>query len=179
MVKQNKKTNVSYEKYQKKRVVEKGRAEGDKWIYYILHSFYAALIFIVVAIYFDYFILKSDFVTDIFTISFLQSIGIVFIVSIAINLFSRVLAYKTLQGIYRKSVTRNFWQLNSTGVNKVGVRYLLAILISSALFCLGAVMILQEKLFSQKDEVTSIILIYISIKVFIFIMTKLLVEVRG
>jgi hypothetical protein len=167
------------DKYQKERNVKSGRAEGDKILYYIFHSLFTALIFILFAIYFDFFILKSEYVTDLFTGSFILSVIYVFIVSIGANMFARVLAFYMIRGIYKHSVVKSIWELNSSGINKIGVRYFVATLITSLLFCLGVVVILSRKIFGTEDEVVAIIVVYLIIKIFVFIGTKILIDRSG
>ena len=166
------------EMYQKERDI-KNRAEGDKTVYYILHSLFTVLFFIVIGMYFDFFTMKSGLVTDLFTWSFFMAIIYVFIASITTNMVARYFAYKMLQGIYRKSATKNFWVLNSTGYNKIGLRYFLATLMTSLIFCVGAVYILQEKIFGTAEgEIISFIIIYASLKIGVFITTKIMVDAK-
>jgi len=167
------------EMYQKERDI-KNRAEGDKTVYYILHSLFTVLFFIVIGLYFDFFTMKSDLVRDLFTWSFLMAIIYVFIASFLTNMVARVFAYKMVQGIYRKSATKDFWVLNSTGINKIGIRYFFAIFLTSIVFCLGAVFILQEKIFgTEEGEIISFIIIYASLKVVVFITTKIIVDAKA
>ncbi len=168
----------SQEMYQKERDI--GRAEGDKTVYYILHSFFTVLFFVVIGIYFDFFIIKTTLVVDLFTGDFFMSFIYIFIASIGSNLVARYFAYKMLQGIYKHSATKNFWELNSTGINKIGIRYILATMITSFIFCIGAVVILQEKIFGTTEEdIISFIIIYLSLKIGVYIYTKLTVEAKG
>ena len=168
----------TYEKYQKERSIR--RSEGDRWVYYIFHSFFTALFFIVIAIYFDFFAMKSELVTDLFTWGFFMAIIWVFIVSIGANLVARVFAWFLIRGIYRNTASKNIWELNSTGINKIGIRYIIAIFITSLIFCIGAVVIIQEKIFgTTEDEIVSLIVIYLVIKIFVFITTKVLIGAKG
>ncbi len=169
---------VKYEKYQKAKDVK--RAEGDKWMYYIFHSFFTVLFFIIVAIRFEFFVVKSELVMDLFISDFFMSIVYVFIVSIALNMTARVFAYIFIQGVYRNTATKNFWILNSQGLNKIGIRYFIATFLTAIIFCTGAVIILQRSIFNTEEgEIVSLIMTYIIIKIFVFITTKLLIGARG
>jgi len=173
--KKRKKPKVkSKEKYKKRE----GRSEGDQMIYYLLHSVISSFLFIMLAIYLNFFRLKSDTMNFIFSVDFLMTILAIFIVSIITNFFGRIVAYLVLQLIYRRTATKTFLELNSTGLNKLGIRYLVATLIASLLFTTGMVYILQLKIFGE-DTIVSLILTYILIKIFIFILTKFLIGVKG
>ncbi|MFX1567226.1 MAG: hypothetical protein ACFFCV_02530 [Promethearchaeota archaeon] len=170
--KRKKKPKVkSKEKYQKVQ----GRSEGDQIIYYILHSILGSFLFIMIAIYLDFFRFRGDSIGFLFSIDFILTILAIFIWSIITNFIGRIVAHFILQLLYRRTVPKTFFELNSTGLNRYGIRYLLATLIASIIFTTGMVYILQYKLFGN-SEFLSLIFTYVIIKFFIFIITKMYVQ---
>lgn len=158
--------------------IKEGRSEGDSPIYYAIHNLIGSGFFIFIIFYYDLFNLREITVGDVLTVNFLYSILVLFIISVTTNILGRFLGHPILTLIYRKTVTKTFWELNSTGINKIGLRYFGAIFISSLLFALGAVAIIQNKVFKE-NTLESLILTYLIIKIIIYTITKIWIKTKG
>ena len=164
-------------KYQKEKRYK--RFEGDQLIYYIIHSIIATFIFIFIALQLDFFSLKENTIEYLFTWRFLSLIFIVFLWSLISSLIARVIGYFLLLGIYKHSIPRSFFELNLRGINRLGLRYILAQFIIAILWSIGAMTILQNQIFGTNEDVFTLIIMYVVIKFTIFIITKLMIDVKS
>lgn len=172
MFRKEKEEKVKYEKIKK-------RGEADRMIYYVLHTSIATLLFILIAMRLDFFSLTSDNISYLFSWDFIELIIIVFVWNIISSLLARILGYFLLKGLYWKSTIKNIFDLNGKGINRLSVRYFLALFITSVLWTLGALVILSEQLFGVEDEVFALVLTYVIIKITVFIITKVIIDTRS
>lgn len=167
-----KEKSVKYERIKK-------RGEADRLVYYVLHTSFATLIFILIAMRLDFFSLRSDSISYLFSWNYLELIFIIFLWNLICSLFARILGYYLLKTLYWKSTVKNIFELNSKGVNRISFRYVLALFITSVLWTLGALLILTEQLFGEENETFALVLTYVIIKITVFIITKVIVDARS
>lgn len=167
---------IKEEKYHKEKRYK--RFEGDQLVYYLIHSIIATFIFIYIALQLDFFSLKENTIEYLFTWRFLALIFIVFLWSLVSSMIARIIGYFLLLGIYKHSIPKSFFAINLKGINRLGLRYLLALFITSVLWSLGAITILQDQIFENED-IFSLIIMYVVIKFTVFIITKLMIDVKS
>lgn len=173
MYRKQKEEKLKYQKIKK-------RGEADRFIYFIIHTSIATLLFILIAIRLDFFALRSDSISYLFSWEYIELIFIVFLWNIICSILARILGYYLLKFIYLESVTKNIIDLNAKGINRLSVRYFLALFITSVLWTLGALLILSEQLFGDvEDEISALVLTYVIIKVSVFIITKIIIDAKS
>ena len=168
----------SQEWYEKEGEGHGKRAKADKLAYYIFHSLFGAILFLTIAIQLDLLSLRQDTITYLFTLEYWSLVVLTFIWSIVASLIARIIAYLFLQGLYWKTVTKNVWELNTKGINKISFRWFIAQFITAIVWTLGALAIIQNSVFGNTDDVVSMIIIYLIVKVLVFITTKLIIDTK-
>jgi len=169
----------SQEMYQKEGSVRGHRAKGDLLMYYILHSCLSAILFLTIAIQLDLLGLKQDTITYLFGVEYWSLVLLTFFWSIIASVIGRILAYLFLQGLYWKKATKNVWELNTKGLNKMSFRWFIALFITSILWTIGALTIIQNSLFGNIEDAVSMIFVYVCVKFFVFIITKVIVDAKA
>jgi len=168
----------SQEMYQKEGSVRGHRAKGDLLIYYILHSCLSAILFLTLAIQLDLLGLKQDTITYLFGVEYWSLVLLTFFWSIIASVIGRILAYLFLQGLYWKKATKNVWELNTKGLNKMSFRWFIAQFIIAIVWTLGALAIIQNKVFGNTEDIVAMIVIYLIVKFVVFITTKIIVDAK-
>lgn len=177
--KRRKKSEVnSQEMYQKEGSMRGHRAKADRLAYYIFHSSLGAIIFLSLAIQLDLLGLRTDAITYLFTLEYWSLVLLTFFWSIIASVVGRIIAYLFLQGLYWKNATKNFWELNSKGLNKMSFRWFIALFLTAIIWTIGALAIIQNKVFGNTEDIVSMIIIYLTVKFVIFITTKVIVDAK-
>lgn len=102
----------------------------------------------------------------------------VFGLNILTNLVARGLAYLILKYVvYRRSVVRNIIDFNNTGINKIGLRFFLSTLLGAILWSVGALAIVQSKIFGE-DNLGTLVISYLIINILLFLTTKFIVDTK-
>lgn len=167
------KGNYVQEKYVKQKTSR--RSEGDRYVYYIVHTLVSSLLFILIGIKFQFFSIQSGTISDIFTFNFLSVILIIIFVSFVVGMIGRIFAFYFVRGVYKNTATKTFIEMNNKGINRIGMRYVLDVILTSILFSLGVVFIVQQKLFGTTDEIFYLILTYILIRIIVYFITRFIV----
>lgn len=155
------------------------RTKGDGWVYYGLHSIIGSALFLFISLPFNLFKLYNGSISSLFTSDFLLSLILVLSLSVGTNVFGRIIAYRLLSLIYMKTTTKTIKELNfNNGMNKMGMRYVVSMLISSLVFSLGVIYILESKIFGD-NTLTSFTLTYIIIKLISYVFTVIFVASKG
>lgn len=155
------------------------RTKGDSWIYFGLHSIIGSALFIFISLPLNLFNLYAGSVSSLFTSDFLLSLLLVLILSVGTNISGRIIAYLLLSLFYVKTIMKTPYELNfDNGINKIGTRYVVSILISSLIFSLGLIYILESKIFGD-NTLTSFALTYLIIKFVVYTFTIILVASKG
>jgi len=153
-----------------------GKGEGEALWFFILHNSFSILVFFWVAIAVDLFEKQADSLLEIFTLDFVYFLFEVLLISVISGFFGRILAYIPLKLFYnyvsRKEI-KSFGQLNK-GINEMlSMSYIVSTLLSSVVFALGALTIIQSNLF-EEETLWTLVLSYFLIKavISIFIYVK-------
>jgi len=144
-----------------------GKGEGDKFWFFVFHNLISIAVFFWIAIAVDLFEKQADSLFDIFSFSFVYFLFEVLLISVISGFFGRILTYIPLKLWYnyvsRKEI-KSFGQINK-GVNEMlSMSYIISTLLSSIIFALGALTIIQSKLF-EEDTLGTLILSYLIIKI--------------
>jgi hypothetical protein len=173
-----KKESNSQEMYEKEGGKRGHRAKGDLLAYYIFHSLLGAIIFLAIAIQLDLLSLRTDAITYLFTLDYWSIVLLTFFWSIIASVIGRILAYLFLQGLYWKTATKNIWELNTKGINKMSFRWFIALFITALIWTMGVLAIIQYSVFGNTEDVVSMIIVYVSVKFLIFIITKVVIDAK-
>lgn len=170
----------TYDNTQDKYTKQKSsrRSEGDRYIYFIVHTLASSLLFILIGTKFQFFSIQSGRIEDVFTLDFLLVVIIIIIVSFVVGMIGRIFAYYFVMGVYKKTATKTFVEINSIGINKIGARFFVDLILSSIFFSLGAVFIVQRKIFGTTDEIFYLIITYIIIRVVVYGLSSVIVWVK-
>lgn len=167
------------------------RIEGDKWYYFIIHSIFSGIIFFFFAINLGLLSNSSETISELISINFFFVILIVFVVSVISSILGRVISYYFIKTIivyvpryismkknkpFNLKEMRRFWELN-TGINKMGYLFLIASLLSSLFFSIGALTIVQSKIFGTSNIYT-LVTTYFVLMVVVQVLARYLVQRR-
>lgn len=162
--------NIAGEKERKS-----GRVEGDLLTYFIAHNIISVFFFFVFTVYFGIYIGKERLISFVFQKEFWEmTIFQVFPIGIVSSIIGRITAYYIMKLYYdrknrrrkmKKSMKR--WNELNSGINRLGLAFFLAMLITSIIFSLGLIGILQFMIFNEKTLLT-LIAIYIGVKIATF-----------
>jgi len=178
MVSKKKKQSIeinSQEMYVKPERMRGHRIHGDRLVYYFFHTLLSGVLFLTVAIQFNLLTLKEDSIIYLFSIDYWLLVLFTFIISIVTSGISRFISYFILQGVFWQSATKGFWELND-GINKMSLRWFVALFISAIIWTMGVLAIIQDNLGGDINDIILMILIYIVLKVVIFLATKIFLE---
>lgn len=156
---------------------EKGYEEVSRtgkmfdYTYFILHNLISLIIFFWLSQEMNLFDRRTDTITDIFTKEHLNLILIIMAISLISSIFGRLLSYGVLWSVYsisdknnkHKKVIKSFGNVNR-GINKIDFAYFVSMFISSLLYSVGAILILREVLFSDRDSFIFLVLSYFILK---------------
>jgi len=159
----------------KKRLfkMKKGRVQGDFITYFALHNLISMLLFFWIAIPLGFFEQKTEVISDIFSLTFLELIVNVFALTLFTGIISRVFGWLLLRFIvvyWRKREMKKFGELNQ-GINKISIVYILSIFVSSVLFAIGALTILQYVIFGAESLIT-LVATYIILKIGVYLLIR-------
>lgn len=151
----------------------KGRFQGDRIYYMILHNTISMILFFWLAISMGLFERKTQFIQDLFTIQFIQLFIYVFALTIFTGLISRGIAYITLYLIIVKWLKKNMKMIGeiNKGIDAINFNYIISSMIASILFSIGALVILQDVLFNN-NSILFVILSYGIMKVGVYLLVK-------
>jgi len=163
--------------YYKPKVVpkgRKGRVEGDAIWFFLLHNVISVMIFFGFAYIIGLFDERTELLSEIFSMEFVESILIIFGLSLLAGILGRVLGYFVLRAIFNfgyKREIKKFGEFNS-GLNKISFSFIITAFISSLLFGVGAITIIQWKLFDDQTFL-SLLVTYFVIKLSVFFSVRL------
>lgn len=149
------------------------RVEGEILWYLVFYNTISGLLFILITTSMGIYELKEDTISIILTSDFLFLIFAIFVVSLITSIIGRIVAFFTLKFIftqYGKNMKR-FGEIN-TGMNKIGMVYIISTLITTILFAFGAVAILENVIY-DKTTVLTLFATYLILKITVYILVKL------
>lgn len=154
------------------------KASGEDKFYFLLHNIISILLFFFIGQKIELFEKQSYSLLDIISFSFLQFIGIVIGLTILLGILSRFLVY----GIFwiinyydnekkkgmKITTIKSFTDMNQ-GINEFTTySYIKTVIYSSIFFCIGAVVIIQIKVFNS-DSLWSLIGAYLIVKIVVYL----------
>lgn len=147
------------------------KASGEEKLYFVMHNALSMLFFFWYAITQDLFENQTWNLWDIFSIEFLKFTVMIFGFSIIFSYSARILSYLLIFFVYKyqlKETVKSFVNMNR-GINAMfSYTYLMTTLISSIVFAIGAITLIQAKLFNQ-DSMLTFIGAYIITKAVIYL----------
>ena len=154
------------------------KASGEDKIYFLFHNIVSMLLFFYIAQKIELFERQSYNLLDIISFSFLQFIGIVIGLTILLGILSRFLVYGTFWVINyynnekkkgtKITTIKSFTDMNQ-GINEFTTySYIKTVIYSSIFFCIGAVVIIQVKIFNS-DSFWSLIGAYLIVKLVVYL----------
>ena len=154
------------------------KASGDDKIYFILHNLLSMGFFFYAGLQMSLFERQSFNLLDIISFSFLQFIGIVIGLTILFGILSRFLVYGVFWVINyynnekkkgtKITTIKSFTNMNQ-GINEFTTySYIKTVIYSSIFFCIGAVVIIQVKIFNS-DSLWSLIGAYLIVKLVVYL----------
>lgn len=155
------------------------KSRGDNIWFFLLYTMFGAIWFFILGYLYDIFHTISE-ISEILTMDFLMiMINIIFInlLSSSIAWISAFLILKYIKRYVFNTEIRSFGDL-SDGINKfplLSLTALLSIILSSLLYAIGFLAILQNSLFAENGFL-SLILTYFLIKIFIHVFVIIIIE---
>jgi len=141
-------------------------------LYFGLHNLISMFVFFTVAWVLDLYQYQTHSLDDIFTVEFIYLVLEIVGYYVIIGLISRAFAYVVLSNYYdrRDKSYDSFISINS-GYNSFDFVYLLSTIISSILFVINAIGLLQM-LFFRENTLVTLTLSYIILKLIIYIILR-------
>ena len=160
---------------------QKGSSErvvGDSISYFIFHNIISVTLFFVFTLSLRLYGDKNSNIGYILTSDFWLLFLQIFAISLLSGIIARITVFVIMRAYYswrNKSMKR--WGEISTGINKVGLTFLISTLFTALVFCLGLIPILQNRIFDENTLFT-LIVSYLIIKLGIFLIIRLLTETK-
>jgi len=157
------------------------RMEGDNIIYFMIHNSISFVAFFFIAWNLNLFDVGDDSISYLISMEFLRLLLLIFGLSLICSLLiGRILGYGILWIIFNfglKKKVRTFWHLNTHGMNEINLSYLISTILSSLMFAVGALFVLENKLFGE-NTLFSLIITYILIKIIIYLFTRVFSTIK-
>lgn len=162
-----------------KKIRRRGRVEGDSIYYFALHNFISMITFFAIAVPLGLFTTEIELVEDLFSFEFLGFILIIFGLTFLSGILARIIAYVAMFYFTKNVLNKQLKTLGqfNDGINKVGMAFAISLFISSVLFAIGAIAIIESMLFTEQTLIT-LLATYMLIKLLIFIFVKLLMNAK-
>lgn len=152
-----------------------GHARGDKSLYFILHNVISMFMFFWLTEVFKIYPEFSLF--NIIGAEFLQKLGLVFVFSLIAAILGRILSFFFLKGIFFKYVIKGVkvqrWEALNQGLNRLDGAWVIAMLLSSIAFMIGATILLQLLIFpGSENDLLALMIAYLIVKLVILIISR-------
>lgn len=154
------------------------RVVGDSIWYFCFHNLVSVSLFFIFTLSWGLYGEKNSNIGYIFSTDFWLLFLQIFAISLISGIIARISVFIIMRAYYRwqgKSMKR--WGEISSGMNKIGLTFLLSTLLTALVFCLGLIAILQDRIFDEKTLLT-LMFSYLIIKLGIFFIIRLLTEVK-
>ena len=150
------------------------RLEGESLAYFAFHNLISGGLFLFITTASGIWSMRRTSILSIFTSEFVELIFYLFIIYLATGLFGRFSAFFIMKYAlkYDGKIMKKFKELNK-GMNRLGVVWVLSIFISSVIFSLGIIVLLQDAIYG-KDTVFTLIGTYCMIRFFIWLGFKII-----
>jgi len=165
------------DKSQKKH--DKFRVEGERTYYFIIRSLIAGTLFLIITSFTEIWQVNIVDLSVFFTSAFIELILWLFLIYFFTGITARILTFHILKYVFRwnsKSIN-TFWDINK-GMNKMGIKWLISILIKSILFAFGIVGLLQNVIF-DKSTFFTLVGTYVIVEVVVSLTLRLIFWRRG
>lgn len=155
------------------------RVTGDLIWYFALHNLISVGFFFFFTIGLDLYMGQDLMLSDLFSKEFWELVILqIFPLSIISSLIGRASAYLSINGFIKlknrkrrvKKSTKRWSELNR-GINRLGLVFFITALITSVIYSLGLVGILQYAIFSEETLLT-LIMVYIGLKIGTFYLVR-------
>lgn len=154
------------------------KTSGEEKYYFIFHNLMSVLLFFYIATKMNLFSQQSYSLLDIFSFNFIKFIGVIIGLTILLGFVSRILVYGIFWFVnyYRneRKQGKNITTIKSLGDINKGINefttfsYFKTVIYSSILFAIGAVTIIQLKLF-KSNSLSSLIGAYLIVKISVYL----------
>ncbi|KKN04918.1 hypothetical protein LCGC14_1092580 [marine sediment metagenome] len=147
--------NKNHERSRSKRAE---RISGDLYLYFILHTIFSILVFFIFTVgLFKIYIyeIKEITIGFLFGADFWELVFQIFAMYIISSIMGRIAGYYAIKGYCKrkKKAMKRWGELNS-GINKVGLVFISSALLTSFLYSLGIIAILQDRIFDENSFLT-------------------------
>jgi len=152
-----------------------GYARGDKPLYFFLHNVISMFMFFWLTEFFKIYPEFSLF--NIFSAEFLQKIGLVFVFSLIAGVSGRIITFFFLKKIFFKYIVKGVkvqrWRSLNQGLNRMDGAWIIAMLLSSIAFMIGATILLQALFFpGSENNLLTLMITYLIVKLVILIISR-------
>ena len=149
------------------------RASGDAILYFCFHNAISLIFFFVLTINLDIYsgtdlMIVYVFSRDFWYMALLQ----VFPVLILSSIIGRLTAFITINLYcnYKERPMKRWSELNN-GINKIGIVFIITALITSIVYSLGLIVLLQNAIFDEETLIT-LVASYMGLKLLTFIIIR-------
>ncbi len=161
------------------------RASGDLLTYFIIHNLVSVFFFFLLTLYFEIYIGADRLIGFVFQKEFWElAIFQVFPICVISSFIGRITAYYTLKGYHnyrnrKRAIKRTpkRWSELNTEINRIGLAFFISVLVTSIIFSLGLISVLQFAVFNEQTFLT-LIIIYAGVKIGTFYFVKYIVGAR-
>lgn len=147
--------------------------EGENLIFFAFHNLISGSLFLFITTFSGIWSLRRTSIFSLFTSEFIELIFWLFFIYLATGLFGRFTAFLIMKYTlkYNGKVMKKFKEINK-GANKIGVVWVLTILVSSVIFALGIIALLQDAIYG-KDTFFTLVGTYCIVRFLVYISFKI------
>ena len=181
------KMNRNRNKSQNQQITTATRVTGDAVVYFILHNLISVFFFFLFTIRLEVYDATIMTFSDIFTLEFWGLVIIeVFFLSVVSGIIGRVGAYLSIKTYFyfrnqkrtKKKIMKRWGELHS-GINEFNlIIFVLTSFITSLVYSLGVIAVLQNKIFDEESLLT-LIGIYVMVKIGIYFLVRWIAKSKG
>lgn len=162
----------------KQKIKQREKMTGEHWTYFFWHNFISTAIFFIIALQQNLFNIDDITLSYILSQPFLDTVIFIIIVSCGAEVIGRLVGYYLIIRPWAKYVIkRDSLSIReiSVGFNRFSYRTVISIIITSFLFSIGALFLIEGYFFAEKTFWT-LVISYVGFKLGIFIFIKLFIK---
>jgi len=161
------------------------RVEGDLLTYFVLHNLISVIFFFLITVRLGIYVGRERLIGFVFQKEFWEmTIFQVFPIGVISSFIGRITAYYIMKGYHnyknrKKKINKSMkkWSELNKGINRLGLAFFISALITSTIYSLGVISVLQFAIFSEETLLT-LIIVYIGIKIGTFYFVQWLVGTK-
>ena len=150
------------------------RVEGENLYYFALHNMISGSLFLIITALSGIWEIRQTNILNLFTSEFIELVLVLFAIYLLTGITGRITAFFLMKYLLKANdkVMKKFWDANK-GINKIGMVWLLSILLSSLIFAFGIIALLQNAIYDENTFFT-LIGTYLIVRLIVYLFFKVI-----